>query len=53
VETVFLSITIIFVLFMVFTLFKYANFIHHYSDHGKQDGDSANSSQVKEENKEP
>lgn len=37
---------------MVFALFKYANFIHHYSDHGKQNGDTSNSSQINEDNKE-
>jgi hypothetical protein len=37
---------------MVFSLFKYANFIHHYSDHGKQNGDTTNPSPEKEENKE-
>jgi hypothetical protein len=26
---------------MLFSLFKYANFIHHYSDHGKQEENSA------------
>gem|GEM_PF-4372823 len=51
-ETIFLTITIIFVLFMIFALFKYANFIHHYADHGKQDADKTTSSQTQEEKKE-
>jgi len=52
VETIFLAITIIFVLFMIFALFKYAKFIHHYEDHGKKNEGSTNSSPVEEENKE-
>ena len=37
---------------MVFSLFKYAKFIHHYDDHGKQNVDTTTPSHEKEENKE-
>ena len=38
---------------MVFALFKYANFIHHYSDHEKQNTDKMSSEQNQQEKTEP